>query len=80
VAELPDVLEWGEVHRRPPLPRPVRPPPRVDNQVAEALSQVPDETLRRALGAMYAASLHEPDPRGERTPPATRTRKPEPPR
>ena len=63
VAELPDVLEWNGFQRRPPLPRPTQPPPRLDNQVAEALSQVHDETLRRALGAMYAASLQERDPK-----------------
>lgn len=62
VSELPDALEWTQVERRPPPPRPPRPAPRVDDQVAEALSQVRDEALRRALSAMYAASLKEPDP------------------
>lgn len=64
VAELPDARQWSEVERRPPPPRPPRPRTRVqvDRQVAEALSQIGDEPLRRALGAMYAASLKEPDP------------------
>ncbi len=64
VAELPDARQWSEVERRPPPPRPPRPRSRVqvDRQVAEALSQIRDEPLRRALGAMYAASLKEPDP------------------
>ena len=64
VAELPDAREWSEMERRPPPPRPPRPRSRVqvDRQVAEALSQIRDEPLRRALGAMYAASLKEPDP------------------
>lgn len=68
VAELPDALEWTQRERRPPPPRsesldahgrPRR--ARVDPQVATALSQVQDEPLRRALGAMYAASLNEPE-------------------
>lgn len=64
VAELPDAREWSQMERRPPPPRPPRPRSRVqvDRQVAEALSQIRDEPLRRALGAMYAASLKEPDP------------------
>lgn len=62
VAELPDALEWTQVERRPPPPRPPRPAPRIDTQVAQALSQVHDEALRRALSAMYAASINEPDP------------------
>ncbi len=63
VSELPDVLEWNGFQRRPPLPRPPLPPPRMDHEVAAALSQVHDDTLRRALGAMYAASLQERDPK-----------------
>jgi hypothetical protein len=56
VAELPDALEWTG-GRRKPRSRPKAPPPQVDAGVAQALGQVQDDALRRALSAMYAASL-----------------------
>ena len=60
IAELLDAD--APLRQRPPRPRPARPRPQVDTEVAVALGQVQDEALRRALYAMYAASLKEPDP------------------
>ncbi len=64
VAELPDAAEWSGARRKQPRARaqPPAAPPQVDAQIAQALSQVQDDPLRRALSAMYAASLKSRDP------------------